>query len=79
MFGPTIEQKPERHAARSVAKVLPFLRRPQRPAAEPVVSIEPKRQSLDPALELREPMETVEELARRIGVQLMPKQGEEDR
>ena len=78
VFGPKIEPKPERHAVQSLAKVLPFLRRPQRPA-EPVVSIEPKRHLLDPALELREPLETVEELARRIGVPLMPKQGEEDR
>jgi hypothetical protein len=57
-----------------VARVLPCRRKEAPPAPT-----EPESPLLDPALSARAPLETVEELSRRIGVPLMPIPGEEDR
>lgn len=60
---------------RRLATVLPF--RTRKPPPQRSVPDEPS--PLDPALEARAPLETVEELSWRIGVPLMPVPGKEER
>ena len=79
---PEPQEEPERAARRPLARVLLFRRRKDAPSAPTEAPPAPtKRDSpvLDPALTARVPLETVEELARRIGVPLMPVVSEEDR
>lgn len=72
---PSVKPEPEWRPPPRLARVLPF--RSRKPREESVAPEEPEQ--LDPALQSRAPLESIEQLATRIGVALMPTPPEEDR
>ena len=70
--------RPEEPQPRPLARVLPFRRKPPPQPLLPVV-VAPDDTPLDPALQARVPLGSVEELAARIHVPLMPVPSKEER